>query len=105
MNLHSRAEHSEQVMETLFTTCAVVGGTVLVCQLLLTLLGMGEHHGVSGGESGIDFHADAAMHPAAFGHDVHASDAAAHDPNANPHDTVGHHGSSWFFRIISFRTV
>lgn len=68
-------------MATLYLLCAVVGGTVLVLQLILTLVGLGGHEG-----------ADA--HPAFEGHlDVqHLGDAPAHD-------------SSWFFSVISFKSV
>ena len=29
-------------METTFLFCAIIGGTILVCQFLMTLLGMGD---------------------------------------------------------------
>jgi membrane protein implicated in regulation of membrane protease activity len=73
-----------------YGACAVFGGTIMVCQFLLTLLGMGDadHGGVGG-------HADAGH---AGGHDVHADHG--HDTH---HD---HHVSSnWLFGVITFRTV
>ena len=75
-------------MTWLFLICAVVGGTVLVCQFVLTLVGLGGDHA--------DFAHDAP-------HDFHVGDAHADDPAG--HDAQGHHGSSWLFGVISFRTL
>ena len=50
-------------METFYTLCAVIGGTVLVCQFLLTLLGLGGGHD-GGGDHGFD-----AGHDGGTGHD------------------------------------
>jgi membrane protein implicated in regulation of membrane protease activity len=79
----------------LFLACAVIGGTVLVCQFVLTLVGLGTDvaiaddfevpHDVSGGD-------------AHFDGGTHAADGAGHDAH-------GHHGSSWLFGIITFRTL
>jgi hypothetical protein len=92
-------------MTTLFIICAVLGGTILVCQTLLTLLGLAGDsmhldlpHDV-GHDVGGDFHADAGgLHDAAG----HADSAAADGHDAPPQDG---HGSSWLFAMISFRTV
>jgi hypothetical protein len=65
----------------LYTICAVLGGTVLVCQVLLGFLGMG-HHGDLGG--GHDF--------GGHGGDLH----------------VGHHDdghATSLARLLTFRTV
>jgi hypothetical protein len=82
-------------MDTVFLICAVIGGTVLVCQFVMTLLGMGDTDGDFGG-----------------GHDVGGADAHG----LGGHD-VGHHGadhghlahgkdfSTWLFGVITFRTV
>lgn len=40
-------------METLYLVSAIVGGTVLLCQFLLSVLGAGDHHDV---DAGHDFH-------------------------------------------------
>ncbi len=72
-------------MPLLFGICATVGVTLLVCQMILVLVGVG------GGDDG--------------GHDtgmeVHAGDhpGGAHD------DGHANHGSNWFFGVISFRTL
>jgi membrane protein implicated in regulation of membrane protease activity len=81
-------------LSTLFLLCAVVGGTVLICQFVLTLVGLGGDH--VGMDVGHDFHSDA-------GHDVHVGDT--HGAESSDHDAAGHHGSSWLFAVISFRTL
>jgi hypothetical protein len=70
-------------METIFLASAIVGGTLLVGQFLLSLLGIG-HHDVGGH----DFHLDT--------HDLGGHDAA--------HDT-GHEAAAWFARMLTFRAV
>ncbi len=80
-------------MQTLFLICAVGGGTLMVCQFLLTVVGFGgdaDHGGGVGhgdlGHGGLD-HAD-------IDHgDVDHGDA------------VQHQGGAWLFQIITFRTV
>src|SRR6266542_2153923 len=59
--------------EMVYLTCALAGGTLLVCQFLLGLLGLGDHHDAVGD------------------HDVH--DAGGHDAHGH-----GDHDShnSWF---------
>jgi membrane protein implicated in regulation of membrane protease activity len=81
-------------MPTLFLFCAVVGGTIMVCQFLLTLAGLGGHgldvdHGT---DVAHDFAHDAG------GHDAHGGDAEDH--------AVGHaHYSTWLFGVLTFRTL
>ena len=80
-------------METVYMICAAVGGTLIVCQFLLTLLGLGGHHDVGGG------------------HDMDASshDMAGHDTSS--HDDTGHHEGTheshlnWFLSKLTFRTL
>jgi hypothetical protein len=75
-------------METFYTLCAVIGGTVLVCQFLLTLLGLGGDHDV-GGDHSFD-----------VGHD--GGTDAGHD---GTHE-VGHEAeSSWLVGVLTFRTI
>jgi hypothetical protein len=71
-------------METIFLLCAVVGGTVLVCQFVMTLSGLGDGHG--------DFDAG--------GHDF-----GGHGHDAGHHGDHDHHGSTWLFGVITFRTM
>ncbi len=72
-------------METAFLVCAIVGGTLIACQFLLTLFGIGGDH-------------DAADHG---GHDMGGHDAGAHDHSHGEAD----HGASWFFSMLTIRTV
>jgi membrane protein implicated in regulation of membrane protease activity len=91
-------------MATIFLFFAVVGGTVLVCQFVLTLMGLGSDGDIPDdlpddvphdlGGVGHDFAHDV--------HDVHAGDG--HDA-AHGHDGAHGHDSSWLFGIISFRTL
>jgi hypothetical protein len=91
-------------MSTVFVICAAIGGTVLVIQFLMTLVGLGGHafdadvpHDISHGFG--DFHGDAGG-DATF-HGDHGGDTAAdaHDAQA------AHHGTTRLFGVLSFRTV
>jgi len=94
-------------MTYVFIVCAAVGGTVLVCQFVLTLIGLGGHAFLDmdapadvGHDFGGDFHVDAdGLHGDAGLHADHAGGDATHD------DQAAHHGSTWLFGILSFRTV
>ncbi|MDX1945707.1 MAG: NfeD family protein [Pirellulaceae bacterium] len=77
-----------------FTFCAIVGGTILIIQFVMTLVGLGGDHGLDGGHG--DFHTDA-------GPDAQFD--SAHGADGEGHDSGGHHGSSWLFAMISFRTL
>ena len=120
-------------MTTLFVICAVLGGTILVCQIVLTIIGLGgdalhvelpqdmghdfggdvghDFGGDMGHDVGGDMHGDAGgdMHGDAGG-DVHGDaggDAghAGHAVHAGQADASLHHGSLAMFRILSFRSV
>jgi hypothetical protein len=73
-------------MNTVYLVCFLLGGTLLVCQFLLSLIGFGDHH---------DTDAD---------HDVH-HDAGGHD--AHDHHGHGDHPthSAWFIGVLTFRTL
>jgi len=88
-------------MTGVFVICAAVGGTILLVQLVLTVIGLSSEaldvdvsHDVGG-----DFHADA-------GGDFHG-DAGGdlHGDASGDHDSSIHHGSASIFGVISFRTV
>jgi len=93
-------------MTAIFVFCAAVGGTIMVCQLILSIVGLagdstdtdvghdfgGDLHADTGG----DIHADA-------GPDVDAHDVAGAD--AHTEQAALGHGSSSLFAVISFRTV
>ena len=82
-------------MTTIFTACAVFGGTLLICQTIMTLVGLGGDHDVLGDVHGGDLHGGGAdfTHDCAPGEDF--------DHGAHHH----HQGSTWFFGIVTFRTV
>ncbi len=95
-------------METLFIGCAVVGGTLVVCQFLMTLLGIGglgfETHG---GDVHLgDLHGGEMHGGETHGEELHGDDHESH--------TAGHGGkslapaeagASWFVSMLSFRAV
>jgi len=85
------------MLSWLFLLMAVVGGTVLICQFVLTLVGLGGDHGfdIAHDVPG-DFTGD-------IGHDAPAG--GAHGAEGAGHDAAGQHGSSWLFAVISFRTL
>ena len=79
-------------METLFLSCAIIGVTLLLCQFLLGLLGLGGHHDIGGHDvDGHDFHD-------AGGQD----DAGSHDGH---HETTHDGLSSWFVGMLTLRTI
>jgi membrane protein implicated in regulation of membrane protease activity len=75
------------MLDWVFLFAAVVGGTILVCQFLLTLLGLGHDGG--------DFHGDAHVGDLS-GHHIGDTHAGA-DPQ--------HPDSTHLFGVITFRTV
>lgn len=74
-------------METVYMACAAVGGTLIACQFLLTILGIGGHHDTGGG------------------HEFGGHDLAGHDSGDHYHETAHESESNWFFSLISFRTL
>lgn len=92
-------------MTTIFIVCAAIGGTVLIIQFILSLIGLGgeafdlDVSGDVGHDFGGDFHGDVGgdFHGDAGG-DFHG-DAGGH------HGQAVDHGSTWLFSVISFRTV
>lgn len=84
-------------MTTLFLICATIGGTILICQFVLSLVGLGGQHGDIPSDGGGDVHLDLS-HGDSAGGDAHA-DGQAHG------DSDQHVSSSWLFGVISFRTL
>jgi membrane protein implicated in regulation of membrane protease activity len=82
-------------MGTLFLIAAIVGGTILVCQFGLTLLGLGHDGGGLGHHMGGDFHGDAHV-----GGDSHVFHSGSTHSDADQHDNSSH-----VFSVISFRTL
>jgi len=84
-------------MTTFFLICAVVGGTVLIIQFVLTLVGLGGGHDVDFSHDVPHDFTGGAGHDG-LGGDADGSDGAGHDAGTQ-------HGSSWMFAVISFRTL
>ena len=80
-------------MAWLFLICATIGGTVLICQFVLALVGFG---------ADVDLVDDL---PDDVPHDFHVD--ASHSPDAE----LGQHGvghgnlSTWLFSVLSFKTI
>lgn len=99
------------MLNTIFLVAAVLGGTIMVCQFLLTLFGMAGH-----GDAGGDFHGDVAgdFH-GDVGGDFHGDmgDVGDVDAAGAHHTPIGvaaeadyqHPDSSWLFGVLSFRTL
>lgn len=73
-------------MNIVYLVCAVVGGVTLVCQFVMTLVGLGGDHDV-GGHDGGDLHVD--------------HGGANHHHEATDHDAQ----TSWFVGLLTFRTI
>jgi hypothetical protein len=85
------------MLSTIYLIAAVVGGTVLVCQFVLTLMGLGDD-GVDMGDASFDGDLpEGAMHGGAVDHHTTLSEAADGE--------FQHPDSSWLFGILSFRTL
>lgn len=80
-------------MTTMFLICALFGGTLLICQTVLTLIGLSGDHDLAGESCDHDFDHDMG------GHDGGDSTSGDHG------DSHGHYSSTWFFGIVTFRTV
>lgn len=78
-------------MTLFYSLCAVLGCTVLVCQFVLTITGASDADDLESGDVG--------DHGVGDHHDVANTGTGAHgDPNHA-------HSSSWFFGILTLRTV
>ncbi len=100
-------------MSFLFAMCAVLGGTVLVWQLVMTFVGLGasdtggDFSGDMGHDMGGDVHAGADWHGDG-GSEVHAGASAEAHAGSDYHDLSGdaaHADSTAFFQVLSLRTV
>jgi hypothetical protein len=100
------------MLDTLFLFAAVVGGTVMVCQFLLTMLGLGDDGSdVGDGDVVGDVSVDAGVDAGDF--DAGGDFDGDFDIDGDHHTTihhaadadVDHPGSTWMFQMLSFRTV
>ncbi|MDX1962853.1 MAG: hypothetical protein SFX18_06855 [Pirellulales bacterium] len=90
----------------IFLFCAIIGGTILVCQFALTLMGLSGAEG-----SDFDLHTDG-LGDASLSGDGHLDHPGGNGGlGGDAHGGQGHdsgheqHGSSWFFGVLTFRTV
>lgn len=70
-------------METAYLICFLAGGTLLVCQFLMSLVGFGDHGDVAG-----------------EGHDIHIGHGLEHGADGD-HDSY----QSMFLGVLTFRSV
>lgn len=95
-------------MFAFFLVCAAVGTTIMLIQFVLTLFGMGGDDmagDVGGGDVHVDFH-DVAGGGHDFAGDGHGMADGVHDGHVgDAHGHDAHHGSSWFFGVLSFRAL
>jgi hypothetical protein len=90
------------MLDTIFLIAAVIGGTVLVCQFVLTLMGMGGDGDIGDGDFQGDAHAgdfNVDIPDGEFSGDHHTSIATAADGDFQ------HPDSSWLFGVLSFRSL
>jgi len=117
-------------MENLFVACAVIGGTLVVCQFLMTLIGLGGHGGeMHVGDAHVgDFHGgelhSGEMHGEAHGDEAHGDEAHASPRGEGAHAAAHGHGpaihaagrdshspppaeaaANWFVKMLSLRTI
>jgi membrane protein implicated in regulation of membrane protease activity len=88
-----------EVMYYVYLVCFLIGGTAMLCQFVLGLIGLGGHHDL-GGDS----------------HDVGGHDMPSHDVHTAGHDAghdTHHHGANhaadaaqtWLVGVLTFRTI
>jgi hypothetical protein len=77
-------------MSTLFIMCAIFGGTLLVCQFVMTMLGLGH--------AGADF--DTA-HSLEIPHDVAHIETHAGETHDSNHSSA----TGWFFGVLTLRNL
>jgi hypothetical protein len=106
-------------MNEVFLVCAIVGGTIMLLQFAMTVMGIGAHHGHTGdfGGGGLDagHHFGGTGHLAGPDHFVGNDQTATHSPSsASHHDNNqsgdapdDHHtgGTLWLFKILTFQTI
>jgi hypothetical protein len=92
-------------MTTVFIVCAALGSAILIIQLIMLLMGFGFDHDVGDGHAFEFGGHDGSVGDHSFevggDHDVGGE---GHFDAAHDHD-VHDHGSSWFFSVLSVRSV
>ena len=101
-------------MTTVFIVCAALGSAILIIQLIMLLMGFGFDHDIGDGHAfdfGGDHDASFGDHHIEFGGDHNAGAIGDHDVGAGGHLDAAHshdvhdHGCSWFFSMVSVRSV
>src|SRR3990170_1675555 len=87
-------------MATLFLICATVGGTVLACQLVMTLLGFAGDMVDVDVPDDLDGGGDLDL-----GGDVDAGDVSVDADMDGDAGEAAHHDTSWLAGVLSFRTM
>jgi len=89
------------ILNTIFLIAAIVGGTVMVCQFVLTLMGMGDDGGLDAHDAGAGFDGSD------IGADFNGDGVADHPTSAHTaaDGEFVHPDSSWLFGVLSFRTL
>lgn len=91
------------MLDTTFTLAALIGGTVLLFQFVMMLLGLGHHGGDLSGAHGADLSGGGDVGGHHFGGgDVGGHDASWHDSSGGP---VADSHASWFYEVLSIRTL
>jgi hypothetical protein len=90
------------MLDIFFIITAGVGITVLACQFVLTLMGLGDHGYALGDvvavNSGDGFDGDVTVHDSSVPGDHHTSAGTAADGQLHP-------DSTWLFGVVTFRTL
>lgn len=101
-------------LTTVYLLCALVGGTLLLCQFVLTLIGVGGDDVDAGGDVGDvggdvgDFDADVGHVDAPMGDvdgDVGDADGHGADSHGRLEDGESPPSGKWFLGVLSFRSV
>ena len=92
-------------MFTFYAICAAIGCTLMLVQFIMSLLGLAHD-----GDVHMDGHIDvdgfsADVGDGHFGADVHVDAVDAHFDAAHAADATGDHSASWFFGVLSFRSL
>ena len=93
-------------MEQVFLITAIFGSTVMIAQILLTLVGLAGHGGDFDHDTGVDAPHDMGDHGGG-GHTGDSHDGTHDGSQQVPsHPVTPHaHGSAWLFRVLTFRTI
>jgi membrane protein implicated in regulation of membrane protease activity len=88
------------MLHTIFLIAAVIGGTVMVCQFVLTLLGLGDD-ATDIGDGGFSGDLSHAGHFGVSGMGIDHDTAFSHAADMD----YQHPDSTWLFGVLSFRTI